>query len=117
MVYACRGGRSRSGLGLRHEIFGGLFQNSPFSHHGNRFPFERRILVARRKETAARHRLRDMDRTRHGGNFRPGRLSISGAFLYPESHLRFAYLIRDCRVEIIALKRCTATANSTTMAI
>ena len=52
-----------------------------------------------------------MDRTRHGGNVRPGRLSISGAFLYPESHLRFAYLIRDCRLEIIALKRCTTTAS------
>jgi hypothetical protein len=46
-----------------------------------------------------------------------GRLSISGAFLYSESSLYFAYFIRDCRVEIIALKRCTATANSTTMAI
>ena len=52
-----------------------------------------------------------MDRTRHGGNVRPGRLSISGAFLYPESHLRFAYLIRDCRLEIIALKRCATTAS------
>ncbi|WP_367279431.1 multidrug efflux SMR transporter [Fibrobacter sp.] len=50
------------------------------------------------------------------GTFALGVYLFQDAFLYPESHLRFAYLIRDCRLEIIALKRCATTANSTTMA-